>query len=88
MLANLLNRTSKIKLKKDASKYKKTCNLKANTEASNVQTFYKRIFEGEFQYSSQPYYVVLKLAPSLSIATVVVTTSSSSSSSKSYNDLP
>ena len=36
----LFNRFRKIKPKKDVHEYKKTYNLKANTEASNVQTFY------------------------------------------------
>ena len=37
---NLLHRIRTIKLNKDMLKYKKTCNLKANTEALNVHTFY------------------------------------------------
>ena len=32
---------------------KSACNLKANTEASNLQIFYWQMFEGKFQYSSQ-----------------------------------
>ena len=40
VLINLLNRISKIKLKKDVHKYKKICDLRANTEALNVRTLY------------------------------------------------
>ena len=39
MLTNLLNRFRKIRPKKDVHKYKKTYNLKANTEASKLRMF-------------------------------------------------
>ena len=54
MLANLLNRIRKIKLKKDLSKYKKICNLKANIEASNVRTFTSEYSKVNFNIHPSP----------------------------------
>ena len=54
MLTNLLNRFRKVKPKKDVHKYKKTCNLKANTEASNVRNYISEYSKVNFNIRPSP----------------------------------